>query len=81
MSSATLDRILSEHGIPSHDRPGFRALVFDGTRPNPGLLRRLHHVGNYAAALESILIELSKQVKHRFPPPGYKASSPRRRAS
>jgi hypothetical protein len=37
-------------------------------------LRRLRNVGNYAAALQSILIELSKQVKHKFPPPGWKPS-------
>ena len=28
----------------------------------------LHHVGNYMAAFQSILVELSKQVKHKFPP-------------
>jgi len=52
-----------------------RALVFDGTRPSKELLRRLRNVGNYAAALQSILVELSKQVKHKFPPKNWKPSS------
>ena len=33
----------------------------------------MHRVPNYIAALKSILIELSKQCKHKFPPPDYKS--------
>jgi len=68
MSSATLESILTQHAIPLTYWPAMRALVFDGARPRKELRRRLRNVGNYAAALQSILIELSKQVKHRFPP-------------
>ncbi len=77
MSHATLDSILTGHAIPSADWPEMRALVFDGARPSAELLRRLRNVGNYAGALQSILIELSKQVKHKFPPPGWKPSRKR----
>jgi hypothetical protein len=68
MSSATLESILTQHAIPRNCWGEWRALVFDGARPRKELRRRLRNVGNYAAALQSILIELSKQVKHRFPP-------------
>ena len=68
MSNATLESILTQHAIPLTYWPEMRALVFDGARPSKELLRRLRNVGNYAAALRSILVELSKQVKHRFPP-------------
>ena len=68
MSSTTLDSILTRHAIPLTYWPEMRALVFDGARPSKELLRRLRNVGNYAAALQSILVELSKQVKHKFPP-------------
>ncbi len=68
MSSATLEYILTQHAIPLTYWAEMRALVFDGARPSKELLRRLHNVGNYAAALQSILVELSKQVKHRFAP-------------
>jgi hypothetical protein len=68
MSTATLESILTQHAIASRDWPAMRALVFDGARPSNILRRRLRDAGNYAAALNSILIELSKQVKHKFPP-------------
>ena len=68
MSTATLESILTQHAIPRNCWGEWRALVFDGARPRKELRRRLRNVGNHAAALQSILIELSKQVKHRFPP-------------
>jgi hypothetical protein len=68
MSNATLEAILKQQDIPMAYWPEMKALVFDGTRPSKELLRRLHNVGNYMTALSSILIELSKQVKFRFPP-------------
>ena len=68
MSNANLESILTQHAIPRDCWGEWRALVFDGARPRKELRRRLRNVGNYAAALQSILIELSKQVKHRFPP-------------
>ena len=68
MSMTTLESILTKHAIPRGCWAEWRALVFDGARPSNGLLRRLRNVGNYAAALQSILIELSRQVKHKFPP-------------
>ena len=45
-----------------------KALVFDHVRPSKELLTRLRHVANYKAAFDTILAELSKQVKHKFPP-------------
>ncbi len=73
MSNATLNSILTQHAIPRDTWAEWKALV-KGTRPSNELLWRLRNVGNYAAALQSILIELSKQVKHKFPPPGWKPS-------
>ena len=67
MSGATLESILTHHAIPSAYWPEMRALVFDGARPSKELRRRLRNVGNYAAALQAVLVELSKQVKHKFP--------------
>jgi hypothetical protein len=52
-----------------------RALVFDGARPRKELRRRLRNIGNYAAALQSILDTLSAQVKFKFPPKNWKPSS------
>ena len=68
MSNATLESILTQHAIPLAYWPEMRALVFDGARPSSELRRRLRNVSKYAAALQSILIELSKNVKHKFPP-------------
>jgi hypothetical protein len=68
MSNATLETILTQHAIPLGYWPELRALVFDGTRPSKGLLRRLRRVAKYRRALDSILTELSKQVRHVFPP-------------
>ena len=73
MSNATLNSILTQHAIPRDTWAEWKALVFKGTRPARNW-RRLRNVGNYAAALQSILIELSKQVKHKFPPEGWKPS-------
>ncbi|MGA2621980.1 MAG: hypothetical protein ABSF26_30630 [Thermoguttaceae bacterium] len=77
MSNATLESILTQHAIPRNSWGEWRALVFDGTRPSKETLRYLRNIGNYAGALQSILIELSKQVKHKFPPKNWKPSSHR----
>ena len=71
MTNATLESILTQHAIPLGYWPEMRALVFDGTRPSKGLLRRLRRVAKYRRALDSILTELSKQVRHVFPPRGW----------
>ncbi len=68
MSNAKLQTILRQHAIPVDCWPAMKALVLDGVRPSRELVRRLNHVGNYMAALQSILIALSAQVKHKFPP-------------
>jgi len=67
MTNATLESILTYHAVPLGYWPELRALVFDGTRPSKGLLRRLRRVAKYQRALDSILTELSKQVRHVFP--------------
>ena len=59
-------RILTEHAIPSRDWKAIKELTYNGTRPSNALLATAH-VGNYAAAISSILIELSKEVKISFP--------------
>ncbi len=74
MSSATLETILLDHDISPVYWAELKALVFDHSRPSADLIRRLHHVGNYMAAFNDILDELSKQVKHKFPPSMRKAS-------
>ncbi len=79
MTTGDLEAILREHNIPAREWGEWSALVFQHIRPSAELIHRLHHVGNYAAALQSILIELSKQVKHKFPPKDWKPA--RRKAS
>jgi hypothetical protein len=74
MSSATLNSILTQHAIPRDSFGEWHALVFDGKRPSKELLRRLRNVGNYAAALQSILATLSAQVQFKFPPKNWKPS-------
>ena len=69
MTPEKLELILEQHDIPRTFWLQMKALVFDGTRPSRTLLTRLRRVTNYKAALDTILAELSKQVKHRFPPP------------
>jgi hypothetical protein len=68
MTNETLELILEQHEIHADFWPEMKALVFDGTRPSKELLRRLRHVANYKAALDTILAELSKQVRFKFPP-------------
>jgi len=68
-----LDDILKRHEIRPKFWPAIRALVEEGQRPCKELRTRLHHVGNYQAALNEILAELSKPLGHRFPPPGYQS--------
>ena len=68
MTGETLELILEQHDIRPAFWPEMKALVFDHARPSKKLLTRLHHVANYKAAFDHILAELSKQVKHKFPP-------------
>jgi hypothetical protein len=68
MSSEKLELILEQNDIHPTFWPEMKALVFQGTRPSRELLTRLRHVVNYKAALDTILAELSKQLKHKFPP-------------
>ena len=77
LTTGDLESILREHNIPALEWGEWSALVFQCKRPGAELLYRLHHVGNYMAAFNSILVELSKQVKHKFPPKGWKPSSHR----
>ena len=81
LTTGDLEAIMRQHEIPAREWGEWSALVFQGIRPSNELIHRLHHVGNYAAALNSILIELSKQVKHIFPPADYKPSPRCRKAS
>ncbi len=69
MTSERLEMILEQHDIAPRFWADMKALVFDGTRPPAELLARLHHVANYKTALDTILAELSKQVRFKFPPP------------
>ncbi len=78
LTTGDLEAIMREHHIPAREWSQWSALVFQCKRPGPELLYRLHHVGNYMAAFHSILVELSKQVKHKFPPKGRKSSSSRK---
>ena len=68
MSNANLEGILIAHRIPQSQWEEIKALVFYGNRPSKELRRRLNHVDNYRAALQSILTELSRGFKHLFPP-------------
>ena len=52
MSNRTLERILRKHDVDTCFWPEMRALVFSGERPSHELIRRLHHVGNYVAAIQ-----------------------------
>jgi len=64
-----LDRILKCHEIHPTFWPEFRALVECGVRPSKELRTRLDHVSNYKAALDEAMAELSKPLRHKFPPP------------
>ena len=81
ITTGDLEAILRQHEIPAREWGEWSALVFQHQRPSDELIHHLHHVGNYAAALNSILIELSKQVKHKFPPRDWKPSPRSRKAS
>ena len=71
MTTGDLEAILRQHEIPAREWGEWSALVFQSIRPSKELIHRVHRVPNYIAALKSILIELSKQCKHKFPPPDY----------
>jgi hypothetical protein len=74
MTNTTLETILTEHAIPSRDWQAIKELTYNGTRPSNALLQRLRSIASYSAALSSILIELSKEVKYKFPPKNWKPS-------
>ncbi len=73
MDDATLESLLDP--IAPCDKPAMRELVRKGVRPDSGLLYRLRNLPRYAECFDSILHELSKQVKHKFPPKNRKPSS------
>ena len=73
MTTGDLEAILRQHEIPAREWGQWSALVFQHQRPSKELIHRVHRVPNYIAALKSILIELSKQCKHKVPPPDYKS--------
>ena len=68
-----LDEILNRHEIPEKFWPEMHRLVEDGVRPCRTLVTRLNRVRNYKAALQEILTELSKPLKHQFPPADYQS--------
>ena len=74
ISDKTLTRIFTQHKIDRTFWPEFCLLVRYGVRPGDELRRRLRNVNNYVAALNSILTELSKGIKHKFPPKDWKPS-------
>ena len=74
MSPAHIELILEQHGISPEHWPAIKALALTGNRPATELRTRLLYVQNYKAALDEILAELSKQVKHKFPPPVHHTS-------
>jgi hypothetical protein len=74
VSEATLEAIFDEHDIPAFYHAELKELVYYGKRPASDLLLRLKHVGKYKECLHSILVELSKECKHKFPPKGWKPS-------
>ena len=73
MTTGDLETILRQHEIPAREWGEWSALVFQSKRPSKELIHRVHRVPNYIAALKSILIELSKESKHKFPPPDFKS--------
>jgi hypothetical protein len=74
MSNVTLENILEQHNIPAVYWAELKALVFNGVRSRVVLIQRLHNTPNYMRAFTAILDELSKGVKHKFPPSMRKAS-------
>jgi hypothetical protein len=73
MTNETLELILEQHDIHPTFWSEIKALVFNHVRPSKPLLTRLHHVANYKAAYDAILDELSKGVRHKFPPKRYES--------
>ena len=73
ITTGDLEAILRQHEIPAREWGQWSALVFEGKRPSKDLIHRVHRVPSYIAALNSILVELSKNVKHKFPPPDYRS--------
>jgi hypothetical protein len=72
MSDRKLESILAAHRIPAREWPEWRGLVFYGIRPSfASRVRR----GNRGGAFNSILIELTKKCKFRFPPPNWKTAA------
>ena len=82
MTGNRLAAILAQHGIDKGDWSGVKALVFYGKRPTDELHYRLNHVDNYKRCLKAILRELSEEYYREkgimFPPPDYKAPTPRK---
>ena len=74
VSNATLEAILRKHTIATRDWPAMQALVHNGA-PQQGVGLSLEPCRQLQGALRSILIELSKKVKYKFPPRDWKLSS------
>ena len=68
MTGEHLELILEQHEIHPDFWPEFKALVFTARGRATNSWLRLRSVVNYKAALDTVLAELSKQVKHKFPP-------------
>ena len=68
-----LNALLKRHKIHPKFWPEMHGLVEEGHRPCKELRTRLHRVSNYKAALNEILAELSKPLKHKFPPADYRS--------
>jgi hypothetical protein len=81
MTDKKLVSFLLENNIPEKFWPEMRALVFSGVRPSYTLRKRLRGVINYKKCLHSILVELSKKCKHKFPPANYRCPAKRRNAA
>ncbi len=69
-----LNTILKRRGIHPKFWPGFRAYLEEGRQPSDELLVRLHHVGNYKAALKEAMHDIGNP--HTFPPADYRSPVP-----
>jgi hypothetical protein len=68
MTGEKLELILAQHDIHPAFWPEMKVFVFDRKRPRRELFTLIRFDPKYKDALDAILVELSKQVKHKFPP-------------
>jgi hypothetical protein len=83
MSTATLNRICQNHGVPSRDRVAMARFVLCKVQPRrASTLRRLL---GYSAAMQALIRALSDEYFQsrgiRFPPVGWKIGDPRPKAA